>query len=221
MGPPKPPLLSHAPDPELAVNRPVRSRQTQWWLALAVGVMLVGLGLMAAWIFRSRPMPLSRPVQPEAGPSWVQFGKEVKQDGLVSVAQQHDGATEPSLAGGLECHALRKSPGVAELYAYFRFDPPLQEVPTKFIIIEIEYFDADAVGQFRIDYDSLDQSKKLISAYWQSKELVKLKGTQRWRKARFLIDDARFEGRQNDRADFRVSVTGSRFFLRSVKVLQE
>ena len=60
-----------------------------------------------------------------------------------------------------------------------------------------------------------------LGAYTQSKERVNLKGTQRWRKARFLLDDARFEGRQNDQSDFRVTVVGARFFLRSVKVLNE
>ena len=50
---------------------------------------------------------------------------------------------------------------------------------------------------------------------------MNLKGTQRWRKARFLLDNARFEGRQNDESDFRVAVIGARFFLRSVKILQE
>ena len=50
---------------------------------------------------------------------------------------------------------------------------------------------------------------------------MNLKGTQRWRKARFLLDDPRFEGRQNDGADFRVTVVGARFYLRSIKVIAE
>jgi len=61
----------------------------------------------------------------------------------------------------------------------------------------------------------------LRGAYTQSKERVYLKGTQRWRRVRFLLDDARFEGRQNDQADFRVAAFGPRFFLRSVKLFHE
>ena len=223
MNTPRPPLLSQSPDAELPLGPPARSRQTQWWLATAGGVARMGLGWGVGLVFRSAPAP-ARPVplaHSEPMQCWIQFGKEVKQEGLVSVGQQNDGVTEPSLAGGLECHVLRKSPGVPELYAYFRIEPPLQELPTHFVVIEVEYFDADAGGHFRLDYDSLDQSKRLVSAYWRSKELVYLKGTQRWRKARFLIDDARFEGRQNDRSDFRVAVTGTRLFLRSVRVLLE
>ena len=133
----------------------------------------------------------------------------------------HDGATEPSLIGDLECHALQRYPGRPELYAYFRIDPALKAHLTNLVVVEVEYFDADAGGHFRLDYDSHDESNRSFGAYTQSKEKVYLKGTQRWRKARFLFDDARFEGRQNDQSDFRVTVVGARFFLRSVKVFQE
>lgn len=50
---------------------------------------------------------------------------------------------------------------------------------------------------------------------------MNLKGTERWRKARFLLDDGRFEGRENDGYDFRVTVVGTRFYLRSVKLMKE
>jgi hypothetical protein len=89
------------------------------------------------------------------------------------------------------------------------------------VIVEVEYFDADAGGHFRLDYDSYDESTRSLGAYTQSKEKTYLKGTQTWRKSRFLIDDGRFEGRENDQSDFRVTVVGGRFFLRSVRVNRE
>ncbi len=89
------------------------------------------------------------------------------------------------------------------------------------MIVEVEYFDSDASGHFRLDYDSYDESSRAFGAYTQSKEQVNLKGTERWRKSRFLLDDGRFEGRENDQSDFRVTVVGGRFFLRSVKVIRE
>jgi len=69
--------------------------------------------------------------------------------------------------------------------------------------------------------DAMDESSRFLGAYTQSKERVNLKGMQRGCRARFLLVDARFEGRQNDQADFRVTVLGPRFFLRSVKLLHE
>ncbi len=221
MDTPAPPLRSQAPDAEPPSGRPALSHETNSWLAIVGGAAIVGLGLVVALLFLFGPLRTARTANPEPASGWVRLGKEVAQDGLVPANQQHDGATEPSLAGGLECHALQLYPGRPELYAYFRIDPALKSHLTNLVIIEVEYFDADAGGHFRLDYDSRDESNRSLGAYTQSKERVNLKGTQRWRKARFLLDDARFEGRQNDQSDFRVTVVGARFYLRSVKVLQE
>ena len=221
MDTPAPPLPSQGPDAAPPSHRPALSRATRWFLAIGGGVALVGLGVLVALIFLFSPLRPARTANPAAASGWVQLGKDVAQDGLVQANQNHDGPTEPSEAGGLECHALQRYPGRPELYAYFRIDPTLKAHLTNLVVIEVEYFDADAGGHFRLDYDSQDESNRSLGAYTQSKEKVYLKGTERWRKARFLLDDARFEGRQNDQSDFRVTVVGGRFFLRSVKVFQE
>ena len=163
----------------------------------------------------------ARPADAGDGSGWVKLGKEVEFDGMTSANQQHDGVTVPTMAGGLECHELRRYRGRPTLYAYFKIDPALKAPGTNAVIVEVEYFDADAGGYFGLDYDSYDESKPSLGAYTLSKEQTYLKGTQRWRKARFLIDDGRFEGRENDKSDFRVTVVGLRFFLRSVKVMRE
>jgi type II secretory pathway pseudopilin PulG len=162
-----------------------------------------------------------RPAEAAAAAGWIRLGKNVEFNGMTSANQQHDGATEPAEMGGLECHELQRYPGRPELYAYFKIDSALKGPGTNEVIVEVEYFDADPGGHFRLDYDSYDESNRSLGAYTQSKEKAYLKGTQRWRKARFLIDDGRFEGRENDESDFRVTVVGPRFFLRSVKVMRE
>jgi hypothetical protein len=151
---------------------------------------------------------------------WIRLGKEQEFQGMSSSNQQGDGATEPTVAGGLECHSLIRYPGRPELYAYFKIDPAFKETGSNAVVVEVEYFDADAGGHFRLDYDSFDESTRSLGAYTQSKEKTYLKGTQSWRKSRFLIDDGRFEGRENDQSDFRVTVVGGRFFLRSVRVMR-
>jgi len=157
----------------------------------------------------------------EAAQGWIRLGKQEEFNGMSSANHHHDGATEPASIGGLECQQLVRYPGRPELYAYFKIDPVLKEQATNKVIVEVEYFDADAGGHFRLDYDSYNEENRSLGAYTQSKEKVYLKGTQTWRKARFLIDDGRFEGRENDQSDFRVTVVGTQFFLRSVKVTRE
>ncbi len=169
------------------------------------------------------PMTLPPPAAttPEPASSWVRLGKEVEFHGMEPANQHHDGVTQPEVAGDLDCHSLQRYPGRPELYAYFRIDPAFKRDGTNAVVVEVEYFDADPGGHFRLDYDSHDESNRSLGAYTQSKERVNLKGTERWRKARFLIDDARFAGRENDGSDFRVTVVGGRFFLRSIKVVWE
>jgi|GEM_PF-1527482 len=220
MDTPAPPP-SQGPDAAPPSRRPALSREAKWLLAIGSGIALIGLGVLVALIFLFSTSQPVRTANAAVASGWVQLGTNVAQEGLVPANHDHDGATEPSEAGGLECHALQRYPGRPELYAYFRVEPALKAHLTNLVIVELEYFDADAGGHFRLDYDSHDESNRSLGSYTQSKEKVYLKGTQRWRRARFLLDDARFEGRQNDGSDFRVTVVGGRFFLRSVKVFRE
>lgn len=161
------------------------------------------------------------PANAEIPSGWIKLGNQEEFNGMSSANHHHDGATEPASIGGLECQQLVRYPGRPELYAYFKIDPALKDQGTNKVIVEVEYFDADAGGHFRLDYDSYNEENRSLGAYTQSKEKTYLKGTQSWRKSRFLIDDGRFEGRENDQSDFRVTVVGPRFFLRSVKVTRE
>src|SRR5437867_663823 len=120
MDTPAPPLLSQGPETEPPSHRTVLSRENKRWLAIGAGVALVGVGLSVTLVFLFWPSRLGRTANPEAASGWVQLGKEVVLNGLVPANQDHDGATEPSSAGDLECHALQRYPGTPELYAYFR-----------------------------------------------------------------------------------------------------
>lgn len=205
----------------IAVTKVIAMTTLQKTLAAAALVTAVSLGVLLPSIGLFWPSRPAQAANSQAALGWVQLGKEVALHGLVPANQQHDGVTEPSLIGGIECHSLQRYPGRPELYAYFRIDPALKSHLTNLCIVEVEYFDEDSGAIFRLDYDSYNESSRALGAYTQSKERVHLKGTQRWRRTGFLLDDACFEGRQNDQADFRVTVLGSRFFLRSVKLLHE
>jgi len=191
------------------------SRRAKWSLVVLGSLGAFGMGLLlslAVFFWPFHPFAIS----PNGS---VRLGTNVQSRGMLSVNQHHDGATTATSMGGLECHALKFYPGRPELYAYFKIDPSLKQKGTNNVVVEVEYFDGSSVGgHFRLDYDSHNATSRNEGAYTQSKEKVYFKGTQRWRKARFLLDDARFEGRQNDAADFRVTVVGNEFFIRSVEV---
>jgi hypothetical protein len=189
------------------------SRGAKWSIVVLGSLGVVGIGLLLTLVIFFWPFHFA--MSPNGS---VRLGTNVQSRGMMSVNQQHDGATTPALMGGLECHARKVYPGRPELYAYFKIDPSLKQKGTNYVVVEVEYFDGSIGGHFRLDYDSHNGTSRNEGAYTQSKEKVYLKGTQRWRKGRFLLDDARFEGRQNDAADFRVTVVGNEFFIRSVEV---
>lgn len=100
------------------------------------------------------------PTNSAAAFAWIRLGREVEQQGLLSANQHHDGVTEAATMGGVECHSLQRYPGRPELYAYFKIDPVFKGPDTNSVIVEVEYFDADAGGHFRLDYDSYDESNR-------------------------------------------------------------
>ena len=189
-------------------------------LAAAALVPAVSLGVLLPSVSLLWPSSPARAANSQAALGWVQLGNEVAPHGLVPANQQHDGVTEPTLIGGIECHSLQRYPNGVELWAYFRIDPALKHQLTNLASSRLRTSMRMRAGTSGSTMTAT-MSRAVRGAYTQSKERVYLRGTQRWRKARFLLDDARFEGRQNDQADFRVSVLGPRFFLRSVKLLHE
>jgi RNA polymerase sigma factor (sigma-70 family) len=203
------------------IGKAIAMTTLQKTVAVIVVAAAASLGVLVPTVWVFWPSLTTHAAKSQGALGWIEFGNQVAPHGLVSANQQQDGVTEPSVMGGLECHALQRYPGRPELYAYFRIEPALKSLLTNLCIVEVEYFDADGGGILRLDYDSHDETSKALGAYTQSKEKVNLKGTLRWRKARFLLDNARFEGRQNDQADFRVTFVGPQFFLRSVNLFLE
>ena len=104
------------------------------------------------------------------------------------------------------------------MYAYFAIDPAFKKQIHHRALIEVEYFDSDKGELLRIQYDSFDRTGKKDGAYTESKDRLIMDGSQTWRVATFQLEDARFEGRQNGDADFRVAVGGNRFYLGKVAV---
>ena len=81
-------------------------------------------------------------------------------------------------------------------------DRGFSDVLGKDIEIEIDYLNSNN-GDMLLQYNSLNSWKDLGGAYEPSKA-VKLNNTGKLLKAKFVIDDANFEGRQNGQSDFRL-----------------
>ncbi len=142
--------------------------------------------------------------------------------GLVQVNSGGDGRTQEAQAGGKECQQLMLKEGRSDAYLYLSVDSAFKQRPLPPLTVTVEYFDA-LPTTFRLEYDSAIEGKG-GGGYTPSKERIQTKGLKEWQKVKFVLDRPQLSGRQNDHADFRLSVgsTGAaQFFVRSVTLSKE
>jgi formylglycine-generating enzyme required for sulfatase activity/tetratricopeptide (TPR) repeat protein len=142
---------------------------------------------------------------------FVRLGRQNEANGIDLVDYKTDGATEPTEIEGQQCRLVEtvlRGWG----HAYFVIENGFKWAPTMNVQMEIDYW-ADSPGNFRIQYDSHDNS------YKETPALVQFDGSSGWKTARFALKGARFANSQNGRADFRVMVrTAGRFCLKRLSV---
>ncbi|MFI4912140.1 MAG: GxGYxYP domain-containing protein [Sedimentisphaeraceae bacterium JB056] len=103
-------------------------------------------------------------------------------------------------------------------FIYFAVDAGFRDSLGENIEIEFEYFDGPK-GNFAIEYNSLDKSQPVSGAYKRHSDVVNMTGSKKWKSHKFIINDASFEARQNERTDFRlVNNTEDWLFIKSVSV---
>jgi len=90
-------------------------------------------------------------------------------------------------------------------YAYFDLDESFVGGGT--IRVTVEFFDRDA-RWISLHYDSSDENLPMAGAY-KSTPSCRVGTTGKWRTHAFVLPDARFRGRQNFNADFRLHAGGS------------
>jgi hypothetical protein len=104
-------------------------------------------------------------------------------------------------------------------YLYFQIDEKRRPWRGGDAVVEVEYYDSAASGEFKLEYDSTQTSQPFNGAYKTNSTMVKRSGTGRWKVARFEITDARFSGSQNMHADFRLHFSGEdALMIRTVRV---
>ena len=82
-------------------------------------------------------------------------------------------------------------------------------------MLEVTYYDGAPGTEFRLEYDSQTDVPPHNGAY-RSTESVALQGSGAWKEAEFRLSDARFAGRQNGGADFRLWVNNPDLLVRSI-----
>src|SRR5436853_3839150 len=135
------------------------SRTAKWTLGLLATLGATGLAaIVVILVLFFRPVRSGSAHSGSLQSASVRLGEQIQSRGLAVVNQNHDGATEPSNIGGSACHSCKRYPGRPELYAYFRLDPALKRPDTNEVTVEVEYFDGERGGHFRLDYDSFNHT---------------------------------------------------------------
>ena len=81
--------------------------------------------------------------------------------------------------------------------------------------LTVRYLDTADAESFKIQYDSTDRSALMDGAYKDTR-VVALQGSGEWKTATFELADARFGGRQNGGADFRIWTGSTALCVRSI-----
>jgi hypothetical protein len=148
--------------------------------------------------------------------AWVEISNINVEHGL-SLLDGGDGQNEPADIGGSECRVNAADTDPPSRYLYFDYDPSFAKLRRP-IYVTIEYFD-EGISYFKIQYDSADLAASERGAYKEGATEVLL-DSREWRKITFELSDARFDGRQNMGADFRLFCSG-RLAIRRVVIEME
>jgi hypothetical protein len=107
---------------------------------------------------------------------------------------------------GVPCRYLHLTDeGYSKGYFCFRIDPTFKTRDVKKVKVEVDYFDgfAGQLGVFGVQYDATG-SDGPNPKYKQVYPNVPVRGSKKWLKATFHINDAVFQSSQNGEADFRL-----------------
>lgn len=139
----------------------------------------------------------------------ITFGAGDHANGLKRISNG-DGNSVLTNASGSTCRHLEERP---ETYLYFQVTPAFKRRVPMTATVTVEYL-ATERGSFDIQYDGGNPD----DPYTASDIRVTLDGSGGWQTETFELSDARFQSRQNNRADFRLRVNCPAFYVRRVTV---
>lgn len=140
------------------------------------------------------------------------FGAKEQSDGLRRI-DQGDGRTVATNAFGSACRRLEER---AETYLYLQAIPKFKSRKPMQLTVTVECLAAKP-GAFDVQYDGGTPD----DPYTASANRVELNGSGEWQTETFELSEARFQNRQNGRADFRLRVNCPEFYVRRVTVSRD
>jgi len=145
----------------------------------------------------------------------VVFGKDCEEHGVERI-DNADGMVAVTEMDGVSC--VKTIPyGPAKMgYVYLRIDDSFTFLEKTDIEAEIEFLD-NSKADLWIEYDGADIEQPKQGAYTPS-DRVQMNGTGTWRTEKVSLPNAWFLGRQNAKADLRISHTAHEMFIRRVMV---
>jgi hypothetical protein len=129
----------------------------------------------------------------------------------ISRVEAGDGHTMVKSLAGIEARANANRTTDHYLYLDVK-DDFVSQLRNGDVTIEVEYFDGPTGATLGLEYDSLGPACKAHP------QVITMTGSDRWRRVRFEIADAKFAGRQNKSADFRFAFGGQQVALNRVWV---
>lgn len=182
------------------------------------GRQYIGITSKYASYFKESKMPEDFPGKEFLGADkvFITFEQNGDNNGIRYVENVDDGKNLVIMVEGVPCLKPEKTQ-YSGLYMYFQVnfffklnrDKPIYRV-------RVEYYDSTNTG-FAIDYDSNDKDAPLEGAYKRLKS-VQTTGTNTWKEASFEVTDAKFAGRQNGGADFRIQAFNTDLRVKRVSV---
>ncbi len=152
------------------------------------------------------------PSRHEAG---IVLGEDPVESGL-QLLNMGDGQVTVTNMDGASCVQLRNR---FESYLYFAVDPGLKTSQHINAIIHIEFLSLMS-GRFDVQFDGYKFGERPGSVYSDTPVGVRFDRWPHWHQVAMEISNARFSGRQNNGADFRLRVNCPLFYVRSVKLTE-
>jgi len=146
----------------------------------------------------------------------ISLGTTNTERGLRQVIHA-DGRTMPTEVEGRPCRQLDDQQWS---HIYFAIDPAFKTSPHMNVKAVVEYFD-EAHGNFDLQYDGWETRAPAQGAYTSTPTRIPLNGSLEWKTAEFLLNDARFENRQNGQADFRLRLSNPTLYVSRVTLLRQ
>lgn len=141
----------------------------------------------------------------------ITFDGSDRVNGLKRVSNG-DGNSVLTNAYGSACRRLEER---SETYLYLQASPKLKPQKPMQLTVTVECLAAKP-GTFDVQYDGGTPD----NPYTASAYTAVLNGSGEWQTETFDLTDARFQNRQNNRADFRLRVNCPEFYIRKVTVSQ-